>query len=151
MLAWRRRQPLPIRRGARTIEIEWYPDNLEVAEYLAVRLVLDLVDESVHRLGDCRKVAAKPLTVASGRHRLELFGADADDARDVADASVVVGAVHHRDELVLRVLDVLVVLAGLVAVVGLPVEERDDERVFEPDLDRVCLCLEIVGAGNDVI
>jgi hypothetical protein len=45
--------------------------------------------------------------------------------------------VHHRDELVVRALEVLVVLAVLVAVVRLAVEERDDERVLETDLERV--------------
>ncbi len=130
-------EPLPIGRIARAVQIQRYPDDLQVAEDLAVRFLLDLVDEPVHRLGDAGEVAAKPFTVESGRHRLVVLGADVDDARDVADAAVVVRAVHHRDELVVRVLDVLVVLAVLVAVVRLPVEEGDDERVLEPDVDRV--------------
>src|SRR5215831_20169999 len=100
MLAWRGRQPLPIGRVAGAIQVEWYPDTLEVAQYLPVRLLLDLVDEPVHRLGDAGKVDAKPVTVEAGRHRLELLVADVDDARDVADAAVVMCAVHHRDELV---------------------------------------------------
>ena len=137
VVAWRRREPLPAGRVARPVQVERDPDDLEVAEDLAVRLLLDLVDEPVHRLGDAGKVAAKPLAVELGRHRLVVLGGDVDDARHVADAAVVVRAVHHRDELVVRVLDVLVVLAVLVAVVRLPVEERDDERVLEPDLERV--------------
>src|SRR5881394_1711724 len=50
---------------------------------------------SMHRLSNAGKVAAKPLTVESGRHRLVLLRADVDDACDVADAAVVVRAVHH--------------------------------------------------------
>jgi hypothetical protein len=111
------REQLSTGRIARAVQIQWYPDDLEVAEYLAVCFLLDLGDEPVHRLRDLGKVAAKPLTVQMGRHRLVLLGADADDACDVADAAVVVRAVDHRDELVVRVLDVLGVLADLVAVV----------------------------------
>jgi hypothetical protein len=44
--------------------IQRYPKNLKVAEYLAMSFLLDLVDETVHRLGDVGKVAAKPLAVA---------------------------------------------------------------------------------------
>ena len=69
----------------------------------------------------------------------------------MADGSVVVRAVDHRDELVVRVLDVLGVLAGLVAVVALPVQERDDERVFESHLDRVRAFVILAGAGNQLI
>ena len=119
-------------RVARAVQIQWYPDDIQIAEYLPVRFLLDLVDESVHRLSDTGNVAAKPLTVEAGGHRLVVVGADVDDARDVADAAVVVRAVHHRDELVVGVLDVLEVLAVLVAVVGLPIQEGDDERVFRP-------------------
>src|SRR6187200_3726738 len=106
-----RLEPLPVRRIARAVEIQWYPDDLQLPEYLSVCFLLDLVDEPVHRLGDVGNVAPKPLTVEAGRHRLVLLGADVDDARDVADAAVVVRAVHHWDELVVRVVDVLVVLA----------------------------------------
>ena len=51
----------------------------------------------------------------------------------------------------MRVLDVLVVLAVLVAVVRLPVEERDDERVLEPDVERVRASVHLGGAGNKVV
>src|SRR5918998_3969193 len=100
MVTWPRCEPLPTGRIARAVQIQWYPDNIEVAEHLPVRFRLDLVDESVHRLGDAGKVAAKPLSVESERHRLVFLGADVDDACDVGDAAVVVRAVHHRDELV---------------------------------------------------
>ena len=90
-------KPLPTGRIASAIQIQGNPDDLEVAEYLAMRFLLDLVDEPVHRLSDAGKVAAKPLAVESGRHRLELSGADVDDARHVADAAVVVRAVDHRE------------------------------------------------------
>ena len=63
MVAWPACKPLPARRIARAVQIEGDPDDLEVAEYLAVGLLLDLVDETVHRPGDAGKVAAKPLTV----------------------------------------------------------------------------------------
>ena len=130
-------RPLATGHVASAVEVEGYPDDLEVADDLAVRLLLDLVDEPVHRLGDRREVVAKPLAVEPLRHRLELFGGDGDDARHVADASVVGHAVHHRNELVVRVLDVLVVLAELVAGVCLAVEERDDQRVLEQEVERV--------------
>ena len=129
--------PLTAGRIASPVEVEGYPDDLEVADELAIRLLLDLVDEAVHRLGDAREVAAKPLAVELLRHRLVLLGGDADDARHVADASVVAHAVDHRNELVARVLDVLVVLAVLVAGICLAVQERDDERVLEHEVERV--------------
>src|SRR5512132_962085 len=111
MVARPGREQLPTGRVARAVQVQWYPDDVEVAEYLAVCFLLDLGDEPVHRLRDLGKVAPKPLTVESGRHRLVLPGADPDDARDVADADVVLRAVDHRDELVVEVLDVLGVLA----------------------------------------
>ena len=144
-------EPLPAGRVARAVQIERYPDDIEVAENLPVGFLLDLVDEPVHRLSDAWKVAAKPLAVDSGRHCLVVLGGDVDDARDVADAAVVVRPVHHRDELVVRVLDVLVVLAVLVAVVRLPVQEGDDERVLESDLDGICAFDHLAGPGNEVV
>jgi hypothetical protein len=91
------------------------------------------------------------VTVKAGRHRLEFLGADVDDACDVADAAVVVRAMDHRNELVVRVLDVLVVLAVLVAVVWLAVQEGDDERVFESDLDRVHADIHFAKASRQVV
>ena len=58
-------KPLPAGRIAGPVQIQGYPDDLQVAEYLAVSFLLDLVDEAVHRLGDVGKVAAKPLAVES--------------------------------------------------------------------------------------
>ena len=55
----------------------------------------------------------------------------------MADVAVVVGPVHGRDELVGRVLGVLVVLAELVAGVAAAVEEGDDDGVLELEADRV--------------
>src|SRR5262245_11375170 len=95
-----RQKKLPTGRIARAVQIQWYPENLQVAEYLPLCLLLDHVDEPVHRVGDAGKVAAKPFAVESGRHRLEVLGADVDDAGDVTDAAVVVSAMDHRDELV---------------------------------------------------
>ena len=134
---WPRCQPLPARRIASPVQIQGYPEDLQVAEYLAVRFLLDLLDEAVHRPGDIGKVVPKPLAVESCRHRLVVLGADVDDARHVADAAVVMRAVDHRNELVVRVFAVLLVLAKLVALVVLAVQEGDDERVFEPDVERV--------------
>src|SRR5207249_11488269 len=54
--------------------------------------------EPVHRLGHRRSVVAKPFAVEPLRHRLELFSGDGDDARHVADASVVGHAVHRSEE-----------------------------------------------------
>jgi hypothetical protein len=141
-------EPLPAGGIASPVQIKGNPDDLEVAEYLALRLLLDLVDEPVHRLRDVGEVAAKPFAVESRGHRVELVGGDVDDARDVADAAVVVRAVDHGDELVMRVLGVLVVLAVLVAVVGLAVEEGDDEGVLEADVERVRAFLHLARVGE---
>jgi hypothetical protein len=145
-------EPSPAGRVPGAVEVEGDPHDLEVAEELALGLLLDLVDEAVHRLGDAREVPAEPLAVESSRHRLEVVGGDVDDARDVADAAVVVRPADHRDELVVRALDVLVVLAVFVAVVWLAVQERDHERVLQPDVERV-RALGRVGAeaGHEVI
>ena len=112
---------------------------------------LDLVDEMVHRLGDAGKVAAKPLAVESGRHRFKVLRRDVDDAANVADHAVAVYAVDHWNELVVRVLAVFVVLAVLVAVVGLAVQEGDDERVLEPYLERVRDSIGLACGGYQVI
>src|SRR6058998_3951591 len=64
---------------------------------------------------------------------------------------LLVRAMHHRNELVVRVLDVLVVLAVLVPVVLLAVQEGDDEREFEPYLERVRPSIHLAGAWNQVI
>ena len=96
-------------------------------------LGIHLVDEPVHRLRDHREPLAKPVAVEAAGHRVELVLADAHDARDVRDLAVVERAIHAGDELVGRVLDVLVVLAVLVAGVVPVVQERDHQRVLEPD------------------
>ncbi len=54
-------------------------------------------------------------------------------------------------KLVVRVLDVLVVLAVLVAVVRLPVQEGDDERVLESDLDGIRAFDDLAGPGSEVV
>ena len=69
----------------------------------------------------------------------------------MADVAVVVRAVDSRNELVLRVLEILVVLAVLVAVVRPVVQEGDDERVLEPDLERVRAAIRRTGAGHQLI
>ena len=52
-------EPLPVGRVAGPVEVQRDPDDLEVADDLAVRLLLDLVDEAVHRLrrrrGSCSR------------------------------------------------------------------------------------------------
>src|SRR5678816_4589702 len=82
MVARPGREELPTGRVARAVQVQRYPDDLEVAEDLAVCFLLDLADEAVHRLRDLGKVAPKPLTVESRRHRFVLLGADVDDACD---------------------------------------------------------------------
>ena len=57
MVARPGRERLPAARIARAVQIQRYPDDLEVAEYLAVCFLLDLGDGPVHRLGDLGKVA----------------------------------------------------------------------------------------------
>ena len=32
-------------RVARAVQIQWYPDDIQIAEYLPVRFLLDLVDD----------------------------------------------------------------------------------------------------------
>ena len=49
-------QPLPAGRVARAVQIERYPDDVQVAQYLAVVSCLIFVDEPVHRLGDAGKL-----------------------------------------------------------------------------------------------
>ncbi len=49
----------------RPVQIERDPDDLEIAEYLALGFLLDLVDEAIHRLGDAGTIAAEPLAVES--------------------------------------------------------------------------------------
>jgi hypothetical protein len=51
----------------------------------------------------------------------------------------------------MRVPDVLGVLAGLVAVVLLAVQEGDDERIFEANLERVRAFIRLSGATNQMI
>ena len=61
--------PVPARRTlqagriAGPVQIQRDPDDLQVTDDLAVGFRLDLRDEAVHRLGDLREVAAKPLAV----------------------------------------------------------------------------------------
>src|SRR4029453_3807285 len=102
---------------------------------------------SMKRSIDCAtlgKVARSHTPSNLGRHRLVLVGTDAHDAGHVGGDTVVVRAVDRRDELVAIVLGVLGVLADLVAVVELAVQEGDDERVLEQDVERV---RDIVHAG----
>ena len=66
MVARRGLEQPPVGCIARAVQIQRDPDDLEVAEDLAVRLLLDLGDEPVDRLRDLWEVAPKPLTVESG-------------------------------------------------------------------------------------
>ena len=129
--------PAPARRVPRVVQVEWDPDDIQVADDLAMRLGPDLVDEPVHRQRDARELVAQPCAVERRWHRLEFSLADADDARHVADGAVIDGAVHRRDELVVGVLDVLVVLAVFVADVVLVIQEGDHQGVLEPEPRRV--------------
>ena len=52
--------PEAARRVPRAVDVERDPDDLEVADELAVRLLLDLVDEPVHRGRDAWEVVAQP-------------------------------------------------------------------------------------------
>ena len=143
--------PPPAGGVSGSVQAQGDPDNLEVADDLAVRLLLHLVDEPVHRPGDAREVAAKPLAVAPRRHRRVVLRSDVDDAGHVADGSVVVGAVDGGDELVVQVSHVLVVLAVFVALVRLAVQKRDDERVLEPDLEGVGAGDHVARSGHEVV
>ena len=119
------------------VEVQRDADELEFAEYLTSGFMFYFLDEAVHRLSRRGKIIAQPPTVESRRHRLKLLGTDIDDARYVADALVVVGAVDRWNELVALVLDVFVILAVLVADICLAIQECDDERVLKPDLERI--------------
>src|SRR5262245_49562769 len=78
------------------VQIEGYPDHREVADHLALGLLLDLVDEAVHRLRDVGKFGTKPFAVEPGRHRLVVLAADVDDDAHVAETAVVVCSADHR-------------------------------------------------------
>jgi hypothetical protein len=78
-------------------------------------------------------------------------GRDRDDACDMTDVAIVTRPVDRRNELVVRVLDVLIVLTVLITVVLLTVEEGDDKRIFEPDFERVRAFIHPAGAGHQVI
>ena len=82
------------------------------------------------------------------RHRRVVLGGDVDDAGDVADVAVVVCTVDGGNELVLGIVDVLVVLAVFVALVRFAVQERDDDRVFEPEVDRVAAAFDASASGT---
>ena len=97
------------------------------------------------------KVGAEPPAIELCGHRRVVLGGDVDDARDVGEAIVVAGAGDRRNELVLRVPLVLVVLAKLVAVVRLPVQECDDDRVLEANVDGVGSLNHRTGARYQVI
>ena len=75
VVAGSRGVPRTAGRVAGPVEVERDADDLEVADELAVRLLLDLVDEAIHRLGDDGKVVAEPIAVELLRHRLVLVGA----------------------------------------------------------------------------
>jgi hypothetical protein len=57
--------PLPTGRAASPVQVERDADDLQVTDDLAIRFVFDLGDEAVHRLGDVREVAPKPVAVES--------------------------------------------------------------------------------------
>ena len=69
----------------------------------------------------------------------------------MGDRAVVERAVHRGDELVPLRPDVLVVLAVLVAVVRLPVEERDDERVLEQHRVGVGEAVDLLVLGEQAV
>ena len=112
--------PRPARRVAGPVQVQGYSYDLEVADQLSLGFLPDLVDEPVHRGGHRWEVGAEPPPIELCGHRRVVVGGDVDDARDVGKAIVVAGAGDRRNELVLRVPLVLVVLAKLVAVVRLP-------------------------------
>ena len=70
------------------------------------------------------------------RHLGVFLVADPDDAGHVAHVAVVVRPPDRRDELVRQVLDVLVVLAELVADVGAAEQEGGDDGVLELESTR---------------
>ena len=66
--------PRPARRVAGPVKVERDPNDLQLADELAVGLVLDLVDEAVHRVGDIGEVVAQPNPVELRRHGREVVG-----------------------------------------------------------------------------
>ena len=139
MVAGSRCAPLPAGRVASPVQVQGYPHHLEVAEDLSGCFLFDLVDEALHGLGELGKVTAHPLTIEFGRHGLVVLGGDVDDARHMADVAIVGDAVDGRNEFILQVPNVFVVLTILVAQIGLAVQEGDDDRVFELDVERCLL------------
>ena len=126
-----------VSRIARSIEIERNAEDLKVADDLAVRLPLDLVDKPIHRLRHFGPVLAQPLAVALLRDCRCLFAGDVHESGHVADVAIGESASDRRDEFVGRVVGVFVVLAELVAGVALVVEEGDHERILKFKVDGV--------------
>ena len=69
----------------------------------------------------------------------------------MGDAAVVVRPVDGRNEFVVRVVDVLVILAVFVAVVRPAIQKGDDERVLEPQLERIRVSIRRPGTGHQLI
>lgn len=151
MVARAGREPLEARHVTRAVEVQGDADDAEVADDLAVCLQLDVVDETLHRPGSIGEVVAQPFAVEPARHLRILLGTYGDDPCYVTQGSVIGDTRHHGDELVVRVLDVLVVLAVLVTGVRLVVQEGHDERVLEEEAERVRVSVHTAGARDQPI
>ena len=108
---------MPRARGKipRAVQVQRYSDDINLTGDLSLSLQMDLLDESIHRFGNRRKVFSQMVSVAMRRHGHIVFGRNVDDAEDVGNACVLRDAVDCRDELVLSTVAILVVLAVLVA------------------------------------
>jgi hypothetical protein len=76
---------------------------------------MDLFDESIHGCGNRRKMLTKMVSVASRRHGSVVLGRNVDYAKHVGRFCVLRDAVDCRNELVLGVAAIFVILAVLVA------------------------------------
>ena len=116
-------KPLPAGCVTGPVQVQGNSYYLDITNYLSVRFLFYFVDKAVHRMSDLGKVYAKPLAVECCRHRLVVLSGDIDDARYKADVTIITGTIDRRNKFIVQVLNILVVLAILIAQVLLAVHE----------------------------
>src|SRR6516164_6980275 len=98
-----RRMPWPTGGVSSAVQVQRYPDHLNLTHNFSLSLKADLLDESIHGCSNCRKVLAQILPAAFRWHGLVIFARDVDDAEDMSRARVLGYAVDCWDELILAV------------------------------------------------
>src|SRR5215813_965254 len=95
------RMPPARRKISRAVEVQRDSDDVNLTQDLSLSLQMDLLDESIHRCANRRKVLTQMVSAAMRRHGGVVFGRNVDDATDMAGACVLRDAVDCRDELIL--------------------------------------------------